>query len=126
MRGLAAADIDGDGREDILINQQDGPPRLLLNRLPGGNWLGVRLKGPGPNRDAIGATVTVTSRGRPQAAAQLAGDSYLSSSSAVLHFGLGAAGRAEAVRVVWPNGVVQTLKDVTCNQLLVLEAPSAR
>ncbi len=126
VRGLATADIDGDGREDVLINQQDAPPRLLLNRTKGGNWLQVRVKGGGANHDGVGALVTVKVEGRLQTAVRLAGDSYLSSSGAALHFGLGVSDRAESVRVVWPNGAAQTLTQVRGGQTVLIEQASAR
>ena len=62
-RGLATGDIDNDGRVDVLINEQDAPPRLLLNRNSGGHWLQVALRGTRSNRDAVGALATVTLSG---------------------------------------------------------------
>jgi hypothetical protein len=40
-----------------------------------------------------------------------------------LHFGLGAATRADWVRVKWPGGAEQTLRAVRADRRLVLDEP---
>ena len=63
-RGSAFADYDNDGDLDILITNLDDRPNLLRNE--GGNknhWLTLQLVGTKSNRDAIGARITVGSRG---------------------------------------------------------------
>lgn len=124
-RGLAIGDIDNDGRIDVLVNQQDGPPRLLINRNGGGHWLQVALRGTRSNRDGVGAVVTVKAQGRLLAAVRLAGDSYLSSSDSRMHFGLGSAPKADSIVVKWPSGREQTLTDVAPDRVLAIEEPSA-
>ncbi len=46
----------------------------------------------------------MTAGGRSQVAARFGGGSYLSASDPRLHFGLGAARRADRVEVRWPSG----------------------
>jgi hypothetical protein len=51
---------------------------------------------------------------------------YASSSYGPVHFGLGAAGKAESVEIRWPSGIVQLLTDVRADRVLaVKETPSA-
>src|SRR5438105_3585048 len=59
-RGAAFGDVDNDGGIDIVVNNNDGPVRLLLNETaPRGRWLEVRLQGTKCNRDGAGARVAV-------------------------------------------------------------------
>jgi enediyne biosynthesis protein E4 len=121
-RGAAFADLDGDGRLDIVINNMDDQPTLLLNRgAAAGNWIEFKLVGRISNRDAVGARVKITAGGRDQIAEVKAGHSYLSQSDLKVHFGLGSAKTIDAVTVQWPGGGLQKLSDVSPNQVLRIE-----
>ena len=123
-RGLAVGDYDNDGRVDVLINNQDAAPLLLKNNTtPVGHWLDVDLRGRKSNRDGIGATVKVTTPEGTQTATRLAGDSYLSSSSPSLHFGLGKSLLAKKVTVRWPSGQVQQLTNVAGDRVMLVKEP---
>jgi hypothetical protein len=56
QRGAAVADYNADGRLDLVVAQNSGPPVLLANQraTPG---LRVRLRGAGANPDAVGTRV---------------------------------------------------------------------
>ncbi len=126
--GAAAADVDGDGRVDLVAN------RLFRNQVQNGNhWLEVRLQGgatPGAaggakrsNRDAVGAVVTVTVGGLTLVRQVEGGTGVGCQNSATLHFGLGADAKATQVDVRWPSGGVTTVKDVVGGQVLALTEP---
>ena len=103
-RGVATADIDDDGDLDLLVTVNGGAPRLFRNELPVATGIGVRLAGAAPNRDALGALVTVYAAGRAQRRFVSTGSSYLSQSAfAPLLFGLGEARGADSVVVRWPQ-----------------------
>lgn len=71
-RGAAFGDIDNDGRVDIVITNNNGPARLLLNRTTPAGWLAIQLDGGGNmNRDALGARVTVHRSGLPDLAGRV-------------------------------------------------------
>jgi hypothetical protein len=103
-RGLAAGDLDNDGRVDLVLVAQDGPLAYFHNRTAGGYALTVRLEGTASNRDAVGARVTVVAGDRRQVAWRFGGGSYQSASDSRLHFGLADADRIEAIEVAWPSG----------------------
>jgi hypothetical protein len=111
--GGPAADYDGDGRTDVLMEGFDVSvaPSLLRNTTVGtGHWLAVRLKGPVPNRSGIGARVAVYRTGmlgRPDGLLGVAeigtGNGFSSSSPALARFGLGADTKVD-IAVTYPFG----------------------
>jgi enediyne biosynthesis protein E4 len=105
-RGLAAGDLDNDGRRDLLIVSQNSPLAYFHNRTAAGHSLTVQLEGTVSNRDAIGTHVSVTAGGRRLTAWRIGGGSYQSAYDPRIHIGLGDAVRAEQVEVTWPSGRV--------------------
>jgi enediyne biosynthesis protein E4 len=87
----------------------------------GNHWLTLKLVGHKSNRDAIGAEVKVVTAVGAQWAMVTTTGSYLSSSDKRVHFGLGADAEAKVVEIRWPSGIVQTLRDVASDRVLVVE-----
>jgi hypothetical protein len=106
-RGLAVADLDGDGRPEIALLNMNAAPGLLKSTGGTGHFLNVRLAGTKSNRSAIGARVAVTVGGRTMIDEVMSGGSFYSQNSFTLHFGLGTATGADRLEVRWPNGEIQ-------------------
>jgi hypothetical protein len=103
-RGLVCADVDGDGAMDLLVTTVAGRARLFRNVAPRrGHWLLVRALDPALKRDAYGAEVRVRAGGRTWLRLINPAGSYLCSGDVRAHFGLGSAGRVDAIEVRWPG-----------------------
>ncbi len=119
-RGVAIFDYDQDGRPDVALRNYKQPAQLLHNVGTSGNWLELKLIGTRSNRDAVGAHVTLTGNGVRQLREVHAGSGYLSGSSLIQHFGLGAATTVDAIHIRWPSGTETDMSNVAANQLLVI------
>lgn len=99
-RGLAIADVDGDGRLDFVCANQWGESDFFRNEAPQpGAFLGLRLLR-GKGSPAIGAMATVTlADGRKLVAQADGGSGHSGRRSPDLHFGLGAADQTKPVQV---------------------------
>ena len=118
-RGSAVADLNGDGRLDIVVSALGAPAELWINDSPGeANWLELKLEGSASNRDAIGARVKVTTASGTQYDHVSFAGGYASSSAAPLHFGLGREKVVKSVEIRWPAGKIQELRDVASGQVL--------
>jgi hypothetical protein len=119
-RGAAYADINNDGRLDLLLSTNGGPVYLFRNEAQGpaafNGSLRIKLIGTKSNRDGIGATVRLTASGETQTQMLRSGSSYLSASELVLTFGLAQHDKADAIEIRWPSGQVDRLSNVTAGQ----------
>jgi tetratricopeptide (TPR) repeat protein len=122
-RSFALADLDGDGRLEVIAKNRNAPQlRVFRNMMSEtGDAIAVRLRGTKSNRDAIGAAITIRAGALRQTKYLQAGTGFLSQHSKEIFFGLGKAAREISVTVRWPNGETQEFTDVALNHRITLE-----
>jgi hypothetical protein len=123
-RGIAVADIDGDGDDDIIIVQNNGPAIVLRNDQHSGlPWLRLRLIATRSQRDAGGARVEVHTPRRVLTRTVAPAMGFMAQSDSVLTFGLGEDTRVRKIVIQWPSGQRQELRPTAINQTLVVREP---
>jgi enediyne biosynthesis protein E4 len=126
-RSAAIFDLDDDGDLDIVVNDFNSEPQILISNLSERktiHWLKVVLNGTSSNRNGLGATVRVYAGGRTLYHYNDGKSGYLSQSVLPLYFGLGDATKIDRVEVDWPSGRKQLLtSNLHENQTLTITEP---
>jgi hypothetical protein len=121
-RGAAFGDVDNDGDTDILVGNDAGPARLLINDVGARNhWVGLRLVGRS-GRDMLGARVGVTGGSGATAWRRVRTDgSYASANDPRVLVGLGSSSERPRVEVRWPDGTRETWQAVEVDRWTTLK-----
>ncbi len=123
-RGSAVGDLNGDGKLDVVVSALSAPAEIWINQSPNQNhWLEFKLQGTKSNRDGIGARIKLATKSGAQYNHMTTACGYASSSAGPVHFGLGKDAVADLVEIHWPSGIVQTLKNVEADRVVVVKEP---
>ena len=126
--GAAYADLDNDGRLDLVVNNIDAPAFIYRNVVPNDDahhWLRVRLVGDSPNIGGIGAKLILSAGGRRQYLYHSPYRGYLSTMDSREHFGLGSASLIDTLEVDWPDGRRQILRALAADREVVVRHADA-
>ena len=130
-RALLPADLDSDGDLDLVLVNIEGRARILRNDGPSapgtrGNWAVLELVDPQYARSALGARAEVVVDGVSYIRHALPTGGYLSGAETSVHVGLGEATKVDAVRVVWPGGLIEEFAGFAAPARIALERGTGR
>jgi hypothetical protein len=122
-RGVAAGDLDNDGAADLVVFNNSGPARVLMNEAGArGHWLGLRIVDPRYRRDALQARVEILRQGRRAQVKRVQVDgSYGTSGDPRVVFGLDQDQSVPTVRVHWGPGDAQEFRGLAADRYWRLE-----
>ena len=128
--GAAYADLNNDGRLDLVVNNINGTASVYENILPiddAHHYLELLLEGEPPHQRtaAIGAQVVVTAGGRKQYFYDSPYRGFMSSMDERLHIGLANASRVDSLEIDWPDGRRQVLTSLAVDRQLAVKQAGA-
>jgi hypothetical protein len=116
-RAVVAADLDGDGMEDLIVRQAGGGPLLLFqNRFPRRHYLRVSLRGTASNGLGIGARLSAHANNRQLVREMYPADTYVCRQPCEVYFGLGDATQVDRLTIRWPSGQTQELTSLAADR----------
>lgn len=127
--GAVYSDLDLDGDLDIICNNLNSRAFLFRNNAidsEENNYLQLKLKGSVLNQSGVGAKIWITTSSGMQYQELTPYRGYLSNVDPIIHFGLGLDRQVNEVKVMWPNGQIELLKNIEANQKVVLEIENAQ
>ncbi len=126
-RCFALADIDHDGRLEVILKNRNAPQlRILHNAMKEiGASISFRLRGTKSNRDGIGAAITVEAGTIRQTKYLQAGSGFLAQHSKELFFGLGKPEGNIRATIYWPSGSRQVFNHLPFDHRIEIEEGSA-
>ncbi len=117
-RALLTADVNRDGRNDLLITHSNEQIALLLNEGTTANdCIAFKLVGTQCSRDGVGAVIRFKSKGAARTLWQLSGDGYFCSNEKILLAGLSQSDEVTDVEVTWQDGSMDRLGTLPANTL---------
>ena len=119
-RGAGLADLNADGRLDIVVINRRAPMEIWQNATKAtGHWLALEPRQDGANTRAIGGWIELRTAAGVQTVELTVGGGHVSGQAGPVHFGLGDAAQAE-VRIIWPDGTGSDWVSIAANQRATL------
>ena len=121
-RAAVFGDVNNDGGVDILVTNNNGPARLLLNTAPErGHWLLVKVEGVRTNRSGYGSVVELFRKDGTSVRRWVRGDgSYLAANDPRVHFGLGKSPDIDRIQIRWLAGGCESWSQIAADKIVTL------
>jgi enediyne biosynthesis protein E4 len=116
FNGAAYADLNNEGKLDIVINCLNAPAVILKNNAPKKNYISLSFNGNDMNTIGVGVKAYLFTGKKMQFQQLMLTRGFMSSSEPRLHFGLDSLPFVDSILVVWPNQKYQLLKNVPADQ----------
>jgi hypothetical protein len=126
--GAAYADLNNDGRLDLVVNNIDAPAFIFENVQPpddAHHYLAIQLRGEAPNARGIGSRLILTAGRQKQYFYHSPFRGYMSTMDDRAHFGLGRVTHVDSLEVIWPDGRYQVLTGLAADTLVVVQQADA-
>ncbi len=124
--GCLYADLDNDGDLEIVINNIDDKAAIFENFSSDyNNFMTLNFKGPDKNTSGLGVKALITANEVTQFQEMTLTRGFQSSVAPQLHFGIGNAVQADEIKIIWPDGKTEVLKNIDKNQFLTIDYKNA-
>lgn len=118
----AFGDLDNDGDLDLVTNNLNSEVTIYENLTNSkSNYLKVKFNNTKGNNFGVGTKVFSYAGGKKQFKELYTVRGFQASSEPMVHFGYGSLDKIDSLRIIWPNGTYQTVKDVDVNQTLLVK-----
>lgn len=126
--GACYADLDNDGDLDVIINCINEEARVYKNNtteLHKKSFLNIKLKDKAPNVQGIGSKVWLYTKDSNNTIKMQFQEFYLSrgyesSVEPVMHFGLGTTNKIDSIKILWPDGMLQSEHNIKADQTIIV------
>jgi hypothetical protein len=121
-RAAVFGDVNNDGGIDMLVTNNNGPARVLLNTVPDrGHWILIHLEGVRTNRSGYGSVVELVRKNGTSIKRMARGDgSYLAANDPRIHFGLGKVPDLDRIQVRWLAGGCEAWQQTAVDRIVNL------
>lgn len=124
-RGMAVGDLFNDGEMEAVVENLTGGPMILRpEHGPPNHWISFELHGEKTNLLALNARIQATAGDLVQTGEVLSGGSYLSQNDLRIHFGLAGHRVVDRAKILWPDGKVQTLRNLAADRFYTVREGS--
>jgi tetratricopeptide (TPR) repeat protein len=126
-RSFVLADIDHDGRLEVILKNRNAPQLRILHNVMKelGQSIAFRLQGKKSNRDGIGTSITIAAGALRQTKYLQAGSGFIAQHSKEIFFGVGQPEGAIRATVRWPSGLSQEFENIPVNHRIEIVEGSA-
>ncbi|MFA6087356.1 FG-GAP-like repeat-containing protein [Mucilaginibacter sp.] len=127
--GAAYGDLDGDGDNDLIVNNVNMPLFIYKSNAEklNNNYIQLKLQGNGQNKFGVGATVKAFAKGASYVYYHQPTRGFESSTSPnLITIGLGKVKQVDSLQIIWPGGKYEVAKKLPANKVYTYKIENAK